>query len=177
MKTFLEKLESGWIVGDGGTGTMIVQKHPKLHCIESANLEHPETVVDVHLAFIAAGAQIIETNTFGANRFRLEKRDLAEKMHAINSRGVKLAREAREISGKDVYIAGSIGPTGLHLDPLHRDNAERKVLLEAFREQAEALDDRGVDLFVVETFASVYECCVAIDAVRRTPNSSLFWAT
>lgn len=173
MKTFLEKLESGWIVGDGGTGTMIVQKHPKLHCIESANLEHPETVVDVHLAFIAAGAQIIETNTFGANRFRLEKRDLAEKMHAINSRGVKLAREAREISGKDVYIAGSIGPTGLHLDPLHRDNAERKVLLEAFREQAEALDDRGVDLFVVETFASVYECCVAIDAVRQISSQPI----
>lgn len=167
MQTFLERLKSGLIVGDGGTGTMLVESHPDIDCIESANLDHAESVVDVHLAFISAGAQIIETNTFGANRYKLAEHKLADKMWDINSRGVKLAREAREVSGKDVYIAGSIGPTGLHLDPLQRDDQERDVLLSAFREQAEALDERGVDLFIVETFSSLYECLVAIDAVRE----------
>ena len=133
MQTFIEALGAGLIVCDGGTGSLVAQAHPGLHCIESANLEHPETVQNTHLAFIEAGAQIISTNTFGANRYKLEAHGLADKVREINSRGVKLAREAREVSGRGVFIAGSIGPTGLHLDPLHHDNEERQRLLEGFR--------------------------------------------
>ena len=166
MKSFLDRLSEGRLVSDGGTGTMVLRAHPELDCIECASLDQPDTVTDVHLAFIKAGARIISTNTFGANRYRLATRNLGDKVREINSKSVKLAREAREISGKEVYVAGSIGPTGLHLDPLHRDNEARQRLLEAFREQADALDERGVDLFVLETFGSLYECLVAIEAVR-----------
>ncbi len=173
MQTFIEALGAGLIVCDGGTGSLVAQAHPGLHCIESANLEHPETVQNTHLAFIEAGAQIISTNTFGANRYKLEAHGLADKVREINSRGVKLAREAREVSGRGVFIAGSIGPTGLHLDPLHHDNEERQRLLEGFREQAEALDERGVDLVMLETFSSLYECLVAIDAVRQITSQPI----
>jgi len=173
MQTFVERLKSGLLVSDGGTGFLLGHAHPKLQCIEEANLAHPESVVEIHRKFIEAGAQIIETNTFGANRYKLEPHGFAGRAREINSRGVKLAREAREISGRDIYVAGSIGPTGLHLDPLHRDNQERQILLEAFREQAEALDERGVDLFMIETFSSLYECLVAIDAVRAVSGQPI----
>jgi homocysteine S-methyltransferase len=145
---------------------MIYRALPQYPCFELASVEHPGTVVDIHSRFIAAGAQIVETNTFGANRYKLRAHGLEERVREINGASVKLAREAREISGREVYVAGSIGPTGLHLDPLHHDNEERRKLLDAFREQAEALDERGVDLFIAETFTSVYECLVAIEAIR-----------
>ena len=114
----LERLADGPpLVADGGMGVLVSSAAPRVRIPEEANLRAPETVVKLHVGFIQAGADVIETNTFGANRRKLAANYLEDELHAINSTGVKLAREAREISGRDVFIAGSIGPLG---EPRHR---------------------------------------------------------
>ena len=160
MSRFLERLASGApIVADGSMGTLITDASPKaLRAPEEANLAAPETVVSVHVGYIQAGAELIETNTFGANRAKLAAKALGDEVERINSEGVKLAREAREVSGRDVLIAGSIGPVG-----------EGAVVLDrgaVYAEQASALAARGVDLFMVETFYELDDLAAAIDAVR-----------
>src|SRR6058998_1296560 len=113
MSRFLERLAAGPpIVADGGMGALIASAVDRLRCPEEANLKAPEAVLDVHLGYIRAGAELIETNTFGANRAKLAQTFLEDDFERINSAGVKLAREAREVSGRDVFIAGSIGPLG-----------------------------------------------------------------
>jgi homocysteine S-methyltransferase len=131
-----------------------------LRCPEEANVRAPESVVSLHASFIRAGAELIETNTFGANRHKLRSQYLEDELVRINESGVKLAREAREVAGRDVYIGGSIGPLGElgQVDP-----AERPSL---FAEQARLLDGRGVDLFMVETFFDLEELTAAIEAVQ-----------
>ena len=136
MSRFLERLAEGPpIVADGGMGALIASAVDRLRCPEEANLKAPEAVLDVHLGYIRAGAELIETNTFGASRAKLAEHFLEDEFEQINSTAVKLAREAREISGKEVFIAGSIGPGG------------------AAAEQAIVLEGRGVDLFFVETIS------------------------
>jgi methionine synthase / methylenetetrahydrofolate reductase(NADPH) len=158
---FEERLLSGpIIVADGGMGVLVTGAVPRLRCPEEANLRAPEAVISLHVSFIKAGADLIETNTFGANRHKLAAQYLEDEVENINSTAVKLAREAREISGRDVFIAGSIGPLG-ELTDLSR--GDRSAI---FTEQAAALDARGVDLFIVETFFELDELYVAIDAVR-----------
>src|SRR5947208_11027163 len=93
-------------------GALITAAVPRLRCPEEANIRAPDAVVALHVSFINAGADVIETNTFGANRRKLAAQFLEDDLEAINSAGVKLAREAREISGRDVFIAGAIGPIG-----------------------------------------------------------------
>src|SRR5689334_5813436 len=108
---FEDRLQNGEIVvGDGGMGVLVTSAVPRLRCPEEANLRAPESVVTLHTSFIRAGADLIETNTFGANRRKLAQLYLDDEFERINGAGVKLAREAREISGRDVFIAGSIGP-------------------------------------------------------------------
>src|SRR5215210_1233977 len=141
-------------------GVLVSGAVPRVRCPEEANLRAPEAVVSLHVSFINAGADLIETNTFGANRRKLASHFLDDEVERINSAAVKLAREAREISGRDVFIAGSIGPLG-ELTDLSRDYRSR-----IFKEQAAALDARGVDLFMVETFFELEELLVAIEAVR-----------
>ena len=120
---FEERLRSGPpIVADGGMGTLISGAVPRLRCPEEANLRAPESVVALHASFIRAGAELIETNTFGANRHKLAAHFLEDEFERINSSGVRLAREAREVSGADVFIAGSIGPSG---EVEHFDLAEQ----------------------------------------------------
>src|ERR671932_1387175 len=110
---FEERLAGGpVVVGDGGMGVLVTSAVPRLRCPEEANLRAPESVVTLHTSFIRAGAELIETNTFGANRRKLAAQYLDDEVHAINAAGVKLAREAREVAGRDVFIAGSIGPLG-----------------------------------------------------------------
>src|SRR5438552_4274918 len=110
---FLERLETGpVIVGDGGMGALLSAAVPRLRCPEEANLRAPDAVVSLHVGFINAGAELIETNTFGANRYKLAKHYLEDELERINSTAVKLARNARETCGKDVFVAGSIGPLG-----------------------------------------------------------------
>jgi methionine synthase I (cobalamin-dependent)/5,10-methylenetetrahydrofolate reductase len=158
---FEQRLANGpVVVGDGGMGVLISSAVPRLRCPEEANLRSPESVVTLHTSFIRAGADLIETNTFGANRRKLAQHYLEDELERINSAGVKLAREAREVSGRDVFVAGSIGPLGeLSGLPPH----ERGTF---FSEQAAILDGRGVDLFMVETFYDLDELVTAIEAVR-----------
>src|SRR5918912_3856283 len=132
---FEERLERGpVIVADGGMGALISSAVPRLRCPEEANLRAPESVLSLHVAFIRAGAELIETNTFGANRRKLADHFLDERLAEINAAGAKLAREAREVAGRDVYVAGSIGPLG---ELGVRDPADRG---EYFAEQARLLD-------------------------------------
>src|ERR671914_897039 len=113
MSRFLERLESGpVVVSDGGTGALLSAAVPRLRCPEEANVKAPEAVVGVHLGFIRAGAELIETNTFGANRRKLSALLLDDQLEDIVEAGAKLAREARDVSGRPVLIAGAIGPLG-----------------------------------------------------------------
>ena len=148
------------IVADGGMGALITSAVPRLRCPEEANLRAPEAVVSLHVGYIKAGAELIETNTFGANRRKLASHYLEDEFEAINSTAVRLAREAREISGKNVFIGGSIGPLG----ELGERPAEDRGGL--FAEQATVLEGRGADLFVIETFFDLVELESAIEAVR-----------
>jgi methionine synthase / methylenetetrahydrofolate reductase (NADH) len=162
VSRLLERLQEGpVIVADGGTGALLSTSVPRLRVPEEANLKAPETVIRVHHAFIRAGAELIETNTFGANRRKLSARLLDENLTEIVERGVKLAREAREIAGADVLIAGSIGPLG-DLEGTHGGEHAYDVFLE----QARLLEGRGVDLFMVETFFDLEELESAIAAVQ-----------
>src|SRR5215208_2093589 len=113
MRRFMERLAEGPpIVADGGMGSLVTAAVPRLRSPEEANLRAPDAVVSLHVSFINAGAELIETNTFGANRRKLAQHFLEDDLERINSTAVKLAREAREIAGRDVFIGGSIGPLG-----------------------------------------------------------------
>jgi homocysteine S-methyltransferase len=158
---FLERLSQGPpIVGDGGMGMLISSAVARLRCPEEANLRAPESVLSLHLGFIRAGADLIETNTFGANRRKLAEHYLEDDVAAINESGVKIARDARDVSGRDVFIAGSIGPLGEIGGP----EEERRAV---FAEQAQFLESRGVDLFMIETFYDLDELVTAIATVRE----------
>ncbi len=162
---FLERLGTGApIVADGGMGSMISSVVSRLRCPEEANLRAPETVLSLHLSFIRAGAELIETNTFGANRRKLRQLLLEDELAAINSAGVKLAREAREAAGTSILIGGSIGPLAdlgeFEYGDLAADFAEQALLLEA----------RGIDVFMLETFFDLDELVSAIDAVRTVSS-------
>jgi methionine synthase I (cobalamin-dependent)/5,10-methylenetetrahydrofolate reductase len=163
--TFLERLTQGPpICCDGGMGALITSAVHRLRCPEEANLRAPESVLSLHLGFIRAGAELIETNSFGANRHKLAHHYLEDELDRINSASVKLAREAREVSGRDVLVAGSIGPLG----ELGEVDAEERA--DSFAEQARILDGRGVDLFMVETFFALDELAVAIAAVQSVSS-------
>jgi methionine synthase / methylenetetrahydrofolate reductase(NADPH) len=158
---FLDRLQRGQtLVADGGMGALLSSAVPRLRCPEEANLRAPDAVVSLHVSFIRAGADLIETNTFGANRRKLRAHYLEDETAAINNAAAKLARDAREVCGREVFIAGSIGPLG-ELEEIGDD--ERAAV---FAEQAGVLEGRGVDLFVVETFFDLAELVTAIEAVR-----------
>ena len=156
---FLERLGSGRpIVADGGMGALLSAALPRLRCPEEANLRAPEAVVSLHVGFVTAGAELIEANTFGGNRRKLARHFLEDDMEAINTSGVRLAREAREVTGREVFVAGSIGPLG--------EAASARVRAELFAEQATVLEGRGADLFMVETFSDLEELVDAVTAVQ-----------
>jgi homocysteine S-methyltransferase len=157
------------ILFDGAMGTMLYEAGRSLdECLDAVNLTHPEIVTGVYRAYINAGADVIETNTFGANRVRLEHHGLADKVRDINFRGVKLAREEREISGRPVLVAGSIGPTGRTIAPIGTLSPEEAQA--AFREQIDALIEAGVDLLVIETMGSLDEMTAALRAAGESTD-------
>jgi homocysteine S-methyltransferase len=137
-------------------------------CFDVLNLNTPALVQSVHAEYVAAGADCVETNTFGANRFKLGGHGLEGRVRDINRAGVKLARDVRESTGRDFYVLGSIGPTGRYLAPLGTLSAADAR--EAFREQAEALLEGGVDGLVVETFSDLTELALAVEAVRSVTD-------
>src|SRR5215468_3647171 len=144
-------------------GSMLHEAVGPQRCFDELNTSEPEAVFRVHQAYIEAGAQMIETNTFGANRFKLAPLGLGEEVQRLNSRGVKIAREAREAASREVLIAGSMGPLGIGVQARH---PEPEQILKIFHEQALALEERGVDLFILETFSYIEEILLAIDAIR-----------
>ena len=160
---FNERLKDSILMADGAMGSMLHEAVGTQRCFDELNSTEPEAVFRVHQAYIEAGAQIIETNTFGANRFKLAPHGLAEEVQRLNSRGVKIAREARESAAREVLIAGSIGPLGLGVQSRHPADDE---ILDIFHEQALALEERGVDFYILETFSYIEELLLAIDAIR-----------
>jgi homocysteine S-methyltransferase len=160
---FNSRLKDSILIADGAMGSMLHEAVGTQRCFDELNTTEPEAVFRVHQAYIEAGAQIIETNTFGANRFKLAPLGLAEEVQRLNSRGVKIAREARESASREVLIAGSIGPLGLGVQSRHPAPEE---IQDIFHEQALALEERGVDFYILETFSYIEELLIAIEAIR-----------
>jgi homocysteine S-methyltransferase len=140
-------------------------------CFDALNLVDPDLVLKVHVSFLDAGAEIIETNTFGANRYKLAEYHLAEQVAAINAAAVKIAKQACTMAppGRDRYVAGAIGPLGVRLAPYGRVQPEQARA--AFSEQIQAMVDAGVDALIFETFVDLNEIEQGILAARAiNPN-------
>jgi homocysteine S-methyltransferase len=161
----VERLRQGPLLADGAMGTMLYARGVPLDaCFDVLNLHDPKVVQSIHREYDAAGADLLETNTFGANRFKLAVHGLDGRVRDINRAGARLARDVRETMGRDVLVLGSIGPLGKYLLPLGTvGEAEASA---AFREQAEALMEGGVDGFVAETFSDFRELQLAVTAIR-----------
>jgi methionine synthase / methylenetetrahydrofolate reductase(NADPH) len=175
---FLERLRQGPLLCDGAMGTVLYARAPEhvLHgrCFDELVLAAPELVQEIHRDYIGAGAQVIETNTFGANAAKLGTYGLADQVRVINRRAAQLAREAREVAGQQVFIAGAVGPSGLLNLPVAGDDDERFVALRAlFREQIEGLVEGGAELIILETFANLAELHQAVFAARDVANLPL----
>ncbi|HWZ56512.1 MAG TPA: bifunctional homocysteine S-methyltransferase/methylenetetrahydrofolate reductase [Verrucomicrobiae bacterium] len=160
---FNKRLRGSVLVADGAMGSLLYETVGPQRCVDELNATRAEEVFRIHMAYLEAGAHIIETNTFGANRNKLAAFGLEERVTELNHRGVKIAREAREAAKHEVLIAGSIGPPGAFRDARE---AAPEHLRRIFREQAEALEERGVDFFVLETFGDPAELLAAIEAIR-----------
>jgi homocysteine S-methyltransferase len=159
---FLDEISRRVLVCDGAMGTMLYARGIFLNrSFDELNLTQPDLVAEVHQEYIRAGADVIETNTFGANRVKLGAFGLADRVAALNSQGARIARHAAR---EAAYVAGSIGPLGIRIEPWGKTGIDEAEAY--FREQAQALHDAGVDLFVLETFRDVNEIGAAIRAVR-----------
>ncbi len=156
-KTYLDRLKEGALLFDGAMGTMIYDSGVFINqCFENVNLTSPGTILGIHRKMAEAGAQVLTSNSFGANRIKLKSYNLEESTVEINRRSVELARE---IAGGQLYVAGSIGPSSVRLAPIGNTPAEE---LEAvFREQISALLGAGVDLLLFETFRNMDELMLA----------------
>jgi homocysteine S-methyltransferase len=163
MRTpFLQELDNRVLVCDGAMGTMLYARGIFLNrSFDELNLTQPDLVAEVHKEYVRAGADVLETNTFGANRVKLAAFGLADRVHAINVQGAKIARHAARDTA---YVAGAIGPLGIRVEPWGRTGVDEAEA--CFREQAQALVEGGVDLFILETFRDVNEIGAAIRAVR-----------
>ncbi|GAB1470890.1 bifunctional homocysteine S-methyltransferase/methylenetetrahydrofolate reductase [Chloroflexota bacterium] len=166
----LEILAKKTLLADGAMGTMLHARGVGFDkCFDELNLTNPAAVADVHREYIEAGAELVITNTFGANRYKLSKHGLKGDVAEINRAGVELARRVVAASFKDVLIAGDMGPLGVRIAPYGRVKLEEAR--EAFAEQIKALREAGADLLIAETMSDLYEIQEAIKAARE--NSSL----
>ncbi len=165
MNPFLDRLQRGVLVADGAMGTMLYARGvPFDQPFELVNVTQRDLVVQIHVDYLRAGAELIETNTFGGNRFKLGSKGLGDRVRELNRAGAKLAKEARDVAGLPAFIAGSVGPLGKPLKPFGIVSAEDAY--DAFREQIEALVEGGVDLILLETFSDLDELSVAVRAAR-----------
>lgn len=164
-KDFLSDLKERILLADGAMGTMLYAKGVFINtCFDELNLSRPELVEEIHKEYLDAGADIIETNTFGANRFKLSSHGLLNHLEDINRRGGEIARGA---AGPGTYVAASIGPLGRPLKPIGKISPEEAR--DAIAEQASILAPY-VDLFIIETIPSVRQMKIAVEAVRRASS-------
>lgn len=166
MNKFEELLNNSKItILDGAMGTMLMARGLKAgEAPESMNLNHPEIVKDIHRAYILAGSQIILTNSFGGNRFRLKFHSLETNVREINLSAARIAREVADEFDQLILVAGSIGPTGELMRPIGKLTYEEAV--QAFAEQASALSNGGVDIIWIETMGDLNEVRAAVEGVR-----------
>ncbi len=164
---FLSLLETGQpILSDGAMGTVLHSRGEKFDgCFDELNLSRPALVAEIHREYIEAGSQIIQTNTFGANRYKLSRHGLENEVARINTAGVELARRIVLASFKPVLIAGDVGPLGVRLAPFGRVKPEQAR--SAFAEQIAALAQAGVDLLIIETMSDLLEINEAIQAAHK----------
>ncbi len=166
---FLDRLRRGPILCDGAMGTMLYARGISFErCFDELNLSNPALVQEIHREYIRAGAEMIETNTFGANRFKLAAHGLENRVRDINLRGVKIAREVREIAGEPVFVLGSVGPIGQLVVPFGQISYEDAH--SAFKEQIEALLEGGADAIILETFSDLNELKTAVTAAREVTH-------
>jgi methionine synthase / methylenetetrahydrofolate reductase(NADPH) len=159
----LARLKRSPVLCDGAMGTLLYSKGIFINrCYDELNLSQPDLIRAIHHEYLQAGAEIIETNTFGANAFRLARHSLADKVHDMNRMGARLAREA--VKSFDVWVAGSVGPLGTRIEPLGKTSFEEAR--QAFRDQIEALAEGGVDLLMLETFGYLEELHQAMLAAK-----------
>lgn len=163
---FLEAIKKKPLLGDGAMGTLLYSRGASPEsCFEQLNVSRPDLVQQVHIDYINAGSDVIETNSFCGNRYRLGAYGMEKDVWQFNVWAAKVARNAREIAGQPVFVAGSIGPTGKLLAPI--GDVSQADMEGAFREQMEGLLAGGVDLFMIESMASPIEAVVAVRAARK----------
>ena len=166
LSPFLQRVARGPLLADGAMGTVLYTKGVSYErCFEELNVSQPTLVQAIHEEYIAAGADLIETNSFGGNRYRLAQHGMAGDVRRFNRRAASIARQAREVSGQSVFIAGSVGPLGLPLAPV--GTITLQAARYAFREQIEALLEGGVDLILIETMTELASAREALLAARE----------
>src|SRR5579871_4487701 len=160
----ITRIQQGPVLCDGAMGTLLYSRGIFINrSYDELNLSQPDLIRGIHHDYLQAGAEIIETNTFGANSFRLARHSLADKVRDINLAGARLAREAAK--SFDVWVAGSVGPLGTRIEPLGKTSFQEAR--NAFREQIEALLKGGVDLLILETFGYLEEIHQAMLAAKE----------
>jgi len=169
MKAFRDQLSRRVLVADGAMGTMLYDKGIFINrCYDELNLSSPDIIRQIHLDYVKAGAEILETNTFGGNRMRLAAFGLTEKLGAINRAGVKIARDAARDAA---YVAGAVGPLGTNIEPLGPTSFDEARSI--FREQVEHLVEAGADLLILETFFNLDELREAVFAAREVAGPEM----
>src|ERR1700735_4742366 len=169
MTRFADIFSDRPVLADGAMGTVLSARGVFINrCFDELNLSDPNLIVAVHEEYLQAGAEILETNTFGANRFRLTRHGLGGKVDEINAAGVRLARQAverlKERRTGDAWVAGAMGPLGVRLEPLGKTGLDEARA--AFAEQLKALVEGGVDLLMIETMMSIDEAEQAVHAAK-----------
>jgi homocysteine S-methyltransferase len=162
-RSFIDEVQESIVVADGAMGTMLYAKGVYVNrCYDEMNLSDPDLVGEIHAEYLKAGAELIETNTFGANPIKLGPHGLGERTEEINRRGAEIARDQ---AGERAWVAGSVGPLGKPLSPIGKISVAEAI--ELFRPQARGLVQGGVDLFMLETLSDIQELSAAIQAIRR----------
>ena len=161
--SFLEEVDRRVLVCDGAMGTQLYAKGVFINrCFEQLNITHADLVRSVHQEYLRAGSDVLETNTFGANRIKLRAFGLSDRVHEINLAGARLARD---VAGEDAYVAGAIGPLGVRVEPWGKTGVDEAEGY--FKEQVDAFLEGGVDCFMLETFRDLNEIGAAIAAIRK----------
>lgn len=166
MHPFLVKLRERPLLGDGAMGTMLYARGASSEqCLEQLVISRPGWITEIHQAYAAAGADVLKTHTFGANRIRLAEHGLADQVRELNFKAVRLLRDVREVAGRAIFIAGAMGPLGKLLHPYDEKGAQEAK--SAFREQVAVLWEAGADLLLLETFVSLTELELAVQVARE----------